>query len=64
MGDDDDESNSSVQDHTSTTLPSAGSMARRRIGGVWVWGAAVGVPDRPRQPLAAGELFSFNMHYH
>ena len=68
MGDDDDESNSGVTKTiylNDAAKRQIGMAEAPRIGGVWVAGAPPSkFPTGHGQPLAAGELFSFNMHYH
>ena len=68
MNDDDDDSTSGV-----SKLIYLNDAAKRdvrmaeapRIGGVWVAGSPPSkFPEGEGQSLAAGELFSFNMHYH
>ena len=68
MGDDDDESNSGVTKTiflNDAAKREVGMAEAPRIGGVWVAGAPPSeFPTGHGQSLAAGELFSFNMHYH
>ncbi|HVR29263.1 MAG TPA: hypothetical protein VMS86_06970 [Thermoanaerobaculia bacterium] len=68
MGDDDDVSNDGVVRTiflNEAAKRDVGMAEAPRIGGVWVAGSPPSAfPTGHGQSLAAGELFSFNMHYH